>query len=344
MVQGVVLKHGKRRLSLGSHISWNYGLSMQRLIQLQLTNNPGLTDNGARKMVKNSNLSSLFASLQEAAVPRLDIRDIICAAAGLKVSRIVATGEMTELIRSLVEPLGVSIVLSDRKYVSVPDSGKGKWSNRCKGVSPDSADGNWHVFLATDRDLAERAYHFQKSGDHDSLGQLLGIPDCCRHFYVQYASQAAQGDLLPFIFRNTDREKDFDFWTNYGARYFGYTLLGFAPCSFVCERAAEMAKSVWSILSAINLEFADTFVTYHKRSIFYTEQSGVFLLNTQHGPANRLSFRMLRMTTNDSPIAKAMSEGNNLEVDSAGDVMIFKDEQLLATATGKDCALCVFSS
>jgi hypothetical protein len=50
------------------------------------------------------------------------------------------------------------------------------------------------------------------------------------------------------------------------------------------------------------------------------------------------------MTTNDSPIAKAMSEGNNLEVDSAGDVMIFKDEQLLATATGKDCALCVFSS
>ena len=45
-----------------------------------------------------------------------------------------------------------------------------------------------------------------------------------------------------------------------------------------------------------------------------------------------------------APIAKAMREGNQLEVNSGGDVLIFKDEQLLATATGRDSALCVFAN
>jgi hypothetical protein len=295
-------------------------------------------------MASNSNLSRLFGSLREAGIPRLDVRDIICAAASYKVSRIVATDERTALIRSFVEPYGVSVVLSDQKYVSIPDSGKGNWSNRSRGVPADSPSGSWHMFLATDRDLAEEAYGCEKRRDHESLGKLLGIPDCCRAFYVQFARQSAQGDLLPFILRNTDPKKALDFWTNYGARYFGYTLLGFAPCSFVCDRAAEVAKNVWSILSAIDPEFADTFVTCHKRSVFYTERSGVFLLKTQPGSANRISFEILRMTLESSPIAKAMREGNNLEVNSGGDVLIFKDEQLLETAPGKESALCVFAN
>jgi hypothetical protein len=150
--------------------------------------------------------------------------------------------------------------------------------------------------------------------------------------------------LVPFIFRNTDATRGFNFWTNYGTRYFGYSLLSFAPCSFLCDRAAAAAKNVWSILSAINRELADMFITYHKRSILYTEESGVFLLDTQPGPANRISFRTLRMTIDDSPIAKAMGEGNNLEVGSGGDVLIFKDERLLATGPGKECALCIFTN
>ncbi len=294
-------------------------------------------------MAINSELANLFRSLKEAGISRLDIRDIICAAAGFKVSRIVGTDEEAELITSLVKPYGTSVVLSDHKFLSLQDSGKG-WSNRCKQVPADSHAGSWHMFLATDRDLAERAHLSEKKRDHNALGQLLRIPDCCRLFYSQFASQSLQGDLLPFIFRNTDQKKNWDFWTNYGARYFGYTLLGFAPCSFICEPAAEVAKNVWSILSTIDQEFADTFVTYHKRSVFYTEQSGVFLLNTQPASTKRISFQMLRMTTDESPIAKAMREGNSLEIDSGGDVLIFKDEQLLATATGKDCVLCVFSS
>jgi len=294
-------------------------------------------------MVMNTKLILLFQSLKEAGFHRLDIRDIICAAAGFKVSRVVASDERAGLIQSLVEPCGVSVVRSDDKYLSVQDAGKGRWSNRTKQVPAGSPQGNRHIFLATERELAERACQYEQRCDHESLGQLLGIPDCCRLFYVRFAKQSAQGDLLPYIFRNTARESDFDFWTNYGARYFGYTLLGFAPCSFACQRAAEVAKSVWAILSAIDRDFADTFVAYQKRSVFYTEQSGVFLLNTQPGSASQIPFEVVRMTTEDSPIAKAIREGDNLQVSSAGDVLIFKNEQLLATASGNDCALCVFT-
>jgi hypothetical protein len=295
-------------------------------------------------MAVDAELGILFHRLEEGGIHRLDIRDVVCAAAGFKVSRIAASNEQANLIRSLLEPCGTSVVFSDCKFLSVRDSLKGTWSNRCREISASSSDGRWHLFIAKDRHLAEEARVCQKRKDYDSLGALLGIPECCRHFYIQIAEQTRDGDLLPFIFRNTGAARSFDFWTNYGARYFGYSFLAFAPCSFICDQAAGAAKKVWSILSAINREVADMFVTYHKRSIFYSEKSGIFLLDTQPGPANRIYFQTLRMTTDDSPMAEAMQEGNNLEVTSGGDVLIFKDERLLTTAAGEDCALCVFTS
>jgi hypothetical protein len=295
-------------------------------------------------MAANTELGNLFRALEEAGIHRLDIRDVVCAAAGVKVSRIGARNEQASLIRSLLEPCGVSVVFSDCKFLSVRDSAKGAWSNRCREISTSSFDGRWHLFIARDQHLAEEARLCQKRKDYDSLGKLLGIPECCRHFYIQVAKQTGKRDLLPFIVRNTHATKDFNFWTNYGARYFGYSLLSFAPCSFLCDRAARVAKTVWSILSAVSPELADMFVTYQKRSILYTEESGIFLLETRPGSANRIPFRTLRMTTDDSPIAKAMREGNHLEINSGGYVLIFKDERLLATATGKDCALCVFTN
>jgi len=295
-------------------------------------------------MATSAELGVLFHSLEEAGVHRLDIRDVICAAAGLKVSRVAAGDEQAKLIRSLLESCGVTAVFSDCKFISVQESAKGAWSNRCKEIPADSSDGHWQLYISRDPDLAEKARLYHKRKDDCSLGELLGIPECCRRFYVQFMKQTRNGDLVPFIFRNTDATRGFNFWTNYGARYFGYSLLAFAPCSFLCDRAAGAAKNVWSILSGINRELADMFITYHKRSIFYTEESGIFLLDAQSGPANRISFRTLRMTIDDSPIAKAMGEGNNLEVNSSGDVLIFKDERLLATAAGKDCALCIFTN
>jgi len=286
---------------------------------------------------------NLFHDLEKAGVHRLDIRDVICAAAGFKVSRIGASNEQANLIRSLLEPCGVSVVFSDCKFLSVRDSSKGAWSNRCREISADSCDGRWHLFIARDQHLAEKARLCEKRKDHSSLGELLGIPECCRHFYIEIAKRTYKRDVLQFIFRNTDGARSFDFWTNYGARYFGYSLLSFAPCSFICDQAAAVAKTVWSILSNVNPGLADMCVTYHKRTVFYTEESGVFLLDTQPATANRIPFRALRMTTEDSPVAKAVREGNSLEVNGS-DILIFKDERLLLTAASKDCALCIFTN
>lgn len=293
-------------------------------------------------MGMNAEFGNLFHGLEKAGVHRLDIRDVICAAAGFKVSRIGASNEQANLIRSLLEPCGVSVVFSDCKFLSVRDSAKGAWSNRCREISADSSDGRWHLFIARDQHLAEEARLCQKRKDHHSLGALLGIPECCRDFYSQIAKQTYKRDVFPFIYRNTNSARSFDFWTNYGARYFGYSLLSFAPCSFICEQAAGVAKTVWSILSTVNSELADMCVTYHKRTIFYTEESGVFLLHTQPGYANRIPFQTLHMTAEDSLIAKALREGNNLQVNGS-DILIFKDELLLTTAS-RDCALCIFTN
>ncbi len=188
-------------------------------------------------MATNTELGSLFRGLEEAGVHRLDIRDVVCAAAGFKVSRIGAGNDQASLIRSLLEPCGVSVVFSDCKFLSVRDSAKGAWSNRCREIPASSFDGHWYLFISRDRYLADEARLCQKRKDYDSLGKLLGIPECCRHFYTQIAKQTDKRDLLPFILRNTDATKGFNFWTNYGARYFGYSLLSFAPCSFLCDRA-----------------------------------------------------------------------------------------------------------
>src|SRR5438309_4057672 len=108
-------------------------------------------------MVTSAELGGLFHGLEEAGVHRQDIRDVICAAAGLKVSRVAAGTEQAKRIRSLLESSGVSVVFSDCKFISAQDYAKAAWSNRCKEIPADSFSGHWQLYISRDPDLAEKA-------------------------------------------------------------------------------------------------------------------------------------------------------------------------------------------
>jgi len=293
-------------------------------------------------MATSDELRGLFVALRELGWHALDIRDILCAAAGFKVSRVAANSGRVKVLRPLLEACGVSVVLSDTKFVSASSCTKGVWSNRLSEISADCPRGSWHLFLATDGRMAEEARIRQKLHDHEGLGELLGIPPCCRRFYRNSIAQAAGHDLLPLVYQNSVSNRQFDFWTNYAVRYFGYCLLGFAPCSFCCDRAANIAKGVWSLLSMLSPETAEIFLSYHRRSVLYSERWGVFLLDIWGRSKDRREFRTIEMTVDSSPLVGYMKAGDNIRIDRAENVYIYRQERLLTTLNRGTCALCAF--
>jgi hypothetical protein len=290
-------------------------------------------------------VNTLFKTLNEAGLHRLDVKDIICAAVGFKVARISGDNHRATLIKNALAACGIDAIFSDQKFLSGPDLGKGKWSNYFRGtIGPNSSDGVWKIYVSRSQEVSNRAKTFDMMADHESLGQLLGIPECCRRFYLQYAPQAAkeQTDLLPFIFRNTHTAGRLNFWLNYGARYFGYSLLSFAPCSFQCAKAAEVAQQVWAIVATVSQDLADTFITYQKRTVLYTEYSGVFLLDAIRASGDRVFYRAIRATEKNTTLAQALLRGNAVHTKPGGHISILKDEAVLLETSKVGCILCIF--
>lgn len=277
---------------------------------------------------------------------QLDVRDILASAAGMKVSRLCAGDESRRTIQDLLAPYGVAVVLSERKYLRVLDEGKGQWSNRFCGTVPVTcSQGDWIVYLSRERGAAERAREYDAASNHEELGKLLGIPPCCRQFYQTFSSLAfaRQGDLLPFTRWNTTTPPPFNFWTNYATQYFGYSLLGFAACSFNCDAAVASAKRVWWLLNSIDPEGARTFLTHQAKSVLYTEYAGVFLLDVSMTSSNEVNYRPLRWTNPDSDTARAILAGTSMKQAEDGTIEIYEDRKMLAKLNPKESALCIFT-
>jgi hypothetical protein len=290
-------------------------------------------------------LNALYRKLSALELRPISIKEILCAAAGVKVARVSLADRERYALEDLLPSYGLKVTASEEKYSVARDVGKGGWANRFTGtVARDAPDGYWKLYIAPDAELARWARALDTRGDDDSFGKALGIPDCCRQFFDRCVKEAfaVQGDVLPFTARNTAGRYPYNFWNNSACQYFGYSLLSFFPCSFNCPASASVSRKTYALIEAVNRDFAQVFLDHHRRSVFYTEFSGVFLFIDSRYHGNMLTYQGVQGTTRDTDIARAVQQGDRLVLLERDSIAIQSGATVLELCEGDNFSLCVF--
>ena len=237
------------------------------------------------------------------------------------------------------------MVASDERYINLPDTGKGGFSNRLDRVAgAQKQSGRWIVYIASDVGLAEAAKLLEEAGDDELFGMLLGIPSCCREAYslFQPLAKAKQYDLVPFVLGNTPGTMPYDPWLNYAARYFGSTLLSFFPCSFRCPAAGAVARSTFDMLAECDRAWARSFLDLQHTNILYTEHQGLHLFRSHFMDGSIEYGREDLDSTELTDVSALIGRGDRLQVRAKHQVAIYRGAVRVGVLEGEDVCMCVF--
>jgi hypothetical protein len=272
-------------------------------------------------------------------------REVLLAAAGLKISRTGLSESKLALLSGLAVKHNFQVVASCERYIHRRDLGKGGAANSIERLAGPEEDGGLrNVYIASNLGLAEAGKLCEEAGDDELFGLLLGIPKCCREAYARYKplAFAKQNDFLAFALDNTGGEMPFDPWVNYAARYFGPTLLSFFPCSFRCPAAATVARATFDMLAGCDAAWADSFLDAQRTNVLYTEYQGLHLFRRplvggwiDYGPGDFVS-------TEPTPVADLIGRGDRLEVRGKREVHVYRGRQRIGIVQGEDAGMLVF--
>lgn len=273
------------------------------------------------------------------------IREILLAAAGVKISRTCLSDSKLELLGRIAGQHGFEIAAGSERYIHRRDLGKGGSSNSVERVAgPQEEGGLRNVYIAADASLTEAGKMLEEAGDDEIFGTLLGIPSCCREAYVRLSpiASAKQNDFVLLALDHTQEAMPYDSWLNYPANYFGAGLISFFPCSFRCSNAAAVARSTFEMLSACDAIWAKCFLEFQQTNILYTEYDGLHLFRQ---PLIDGCIRYGRgdcRSTESSRVSDLISRGSRLEVRGKHEVLIYRESEQIASLDGPDVGMCSF--
>ncbi len=273
------------------------------------------------------------------------IREILLAAADVKISRTSLTKAKIDLLRAAAERHGFQIVTSEQEWILRADQGKGGWANGMGRLAePGEAGGVRNVYIASDATLAETGRMLDEAGEDDLFGALLGIPACCRESFERCKPLAAerQFDFVPYVLENTSGAMPYDWRLNYTAQYFGCSLLSFFPCSFRCTAAAAVADRTLSMLEHCDAAWARRFVAWHQTNVLYTENSGLHLFRARLCNGRIAYDPQDLQSTEATELSDLLQQGNLLEVSGKHAVQIYRGPTMIGDLAGEDVCMCVF--
>jgi hypothetical protein len=265
----------------------------------------------------------------------------------MKTSRIGVNDAQAARLTRVLRELGLGMCVSGKRYLGRRDIGKGGWSNSF--ASPGSATeskGDWLLYVANSRRAARLARDHEEAGRENDFGADLGIPECCRVFYLAQQAQAMkkQNDYVPLVLDNTDGPPPYNRWNNYVAQYFGYSLLSFFPCSFNCASAASTARSTYEFLRMVCPSFAKRFVYMQRWSILYTEYRGLHLFERSSYREGRLTYDSSRIHTTlpNGALMRHLLAGTELAVQSKHAIDIRSATGAVKSYRGSNVCACIF--
>lgn len=170
--------------------------------------------------------------------------------------------------------------------------------------------------------------------DETSLGEDLGIPNCCIDFYDRNREKAfqKQNDFVPLVLENTKGDGPYNFWNNYVSQYFGYSLLSFFPCSFNCKNAANFAQNTYELLNAYLPFHAKKTIHFQKQNLIYTEYKGIHMYENSKFIKSKKTINLSNTTFHSTLKPNALSLNNYLE---AKDIFIINKNSLKITYKDK---------
>jgi hypothetical protein len=273
------------------------------------------------------------------------IREILLAAADVKISRTTLAKRKIELLQATAGRHGFEIVTCEHQWILRADRGKGGWANRVERLAePGEAGAVSNVYIASDSTLADTGRMLDEAGEDDLFGALLGIPACCREAFDRSKSLAAekQNDFVPYVLENTCGDMPYDWRLNYTAQYFGFSLLSFFPCSFRCPAAAAVADSTLSMLAGCDAAWAKRFVELQQTNVLYTENGGLHLFRA-HLRNGLIAYDPRDLQSSEATeLAYLLKQGDRLEVSGQHAVQVYRGSTKIGAVAGEDTCMCAF--
>lgn len=146
------------------------------------------------------------------------------------------------------------------KHLRAVGSGPGGFSHKAHPVPEDTVKFNWYTVVArTDEDL-EAFAKAHEVNDHDTIGKMLGFPDCCREWFTKVwptyrdpiwqqaensPQEAPQWPVGPMA---TTLQVQGHPYCNSAMRYIGIRSMFHLPCSFNCEASIALGDQWFDIM------------------------------------------------------------------------------------------------
>lgn len=216
---------------------------------------------------------------------RIERREVLCAATGLKPVRLMARDcDAEELVQAL-QAAGLATAVSSHLTWIAEDEGKGGWSSAC--ADPGQGVPFRHVYVARSASAAVQLRDAEESGSAERFGRLLLVPACCRQMFIARVQDAAcaQNDYLTCSF--TVPRSDVPWQLNLGAQYFDAALISHYPCGPGCADSIRLASLAWRITVHSVPMLAQEIRADMTQPILYTDRSGVHMLRHAHHETDR---------------------------------------------------------
>ncbi len=103
-----------------------------------------------------------------------------------------------------------------------------------------------------------RDLHKKESLDHEKIGDLLGYPSCCSHFFNENfkdnkdpifnvaSASDTEGKNFCYNIKNTPKENAIHL------KYFGFRVIPWIPCSYYCTESQKYAKEWINLMYEID--------------------------------------------------------------------------------------------
>jgi hypothetical protein len=272
------------------------------------------------------------------------LREVLLAASGVKVSRIVANQEQLAVLHNLANLYQFSVINGRVPRLASRDVGKGLCSNQGRIAGPEEPGSFLFTYVARTLALAKSAAECDEVGDSEGFGKLLGIPACCRVAYRKFEpiARRSQGDLIPQVWKETSFDVPFDCWLNVAARYFGKSLISFFPCSFHCSDARSEAMMAYQLIRECSPALAATLLESHLTNVVYTEYQGVHVIRAPLIENAVLYKQQDVKSTSGTRVAQMIRSGDRLVIESRQKIVCYMGARKVGTVQGRQVFPCLF--
>ena len=276
-------------------------------------------------------------------------KESLLAALGYKTSRLGVHPNLFHEIIKIFDNYNVQYVIGNFRYTYILDIGKGGWSNRFGSethINDVNSNGDYFLYIADNLKKAKAAREKEEAEKEFEFGENLGIPPCCAQFYVDHADEAfkKQNDFVLFVLEKTNSNPPYNYWNNYIAQYFGYSLLSFFPCSFDCKESIKVSKQIFNILHKIYPGFANKFLFYHKQNILYTEYRGIYLFEKSPLLSGIISYdnSKIHSTIKNSSLGKTIFDCDKIKIVKKNHCIFYNKDNIVRVLNGENVGLCLF--